>query len=109
MQIQGIVNKHKGVHAQEVNLAIHQLLNKVKMLNLVPSFGPSSAGQSKPHPQVEMVLIDNLKIPSFFFLIKLELSSRLDELKLDQFRWIKPKILKEDDKFYSGSSDDLDE
>ncbi|CAI9300651.1 unnamed protein product [Lactuca saligna] len=41
IQIQEIINKHKGSHAQEVTLAIQQLLNKVKKLNRVPSLGPS--------------------------------------------------------------------
>ena len=48
MQIQGIIDKHKGVHAQEVKLAINHLLNKVMKLNFVPSVGPSSIGQSRP-------------------------------------------------------------
>ncbi|CAI9277351.1 unnamed protein product [Lactuca saligna] len=42
----------------------------------------------------------------YHVLISLELSRRLDELKTDQLRWVNPKILKEEDKVYNGSSDD---
>ena len=31
--------------------------------------------------------------------IYLDLSRRLDEIKIDQFRWVKPKMLNEADKF----------
>ena len=39
-------------------------------------------------------------------LISRELTKRLEELQIDEFRSIKPKILKEGDKFYNGSFDD---
>ena len=42
-------------------------------------------------------------------LISLEMNRRLDELKLDQFRWVKLENFKEVDKFYNGSSDDSEE
>ena len=45
----------------------------------------------------------------YHVLISLELSRRLDELKLDHFRWVKYEIIKEADKFYKGSSDDSEE
>ncbi|CAI9296761.1 unnamed protein product [Lactuca saligna] len=182
-KIQGINDKHKGVHAQEVKLVIQQLLNKVKKLNLVPSVGPSSAGQSipsssgrtraprkykntmcllpyktqyinnelpmgvelvqytfSPEPEHGIFSLDRLNhmcyrrtgdLPSaptehlfhlrlqvlghyvlekgYCMLISLKLSKRRDEVKLDQFRWVKLEILKEDEKFYNGSSDDSEE
>ncbi|KAL7587597.1 hypothetical protein Lser_V15G38003 [Lactuca serriola] len=37
--------------------------------------------------------------------ISLELNRRRDEWKLDQFRWVKPEILKEVEKFYNSSPD----
>lgn len=40
IQIQELIDKHKDIHPREVKLAIHQLLNKVKKLNLVPSTSP---------------------------------------------------------------------
>ena len=43
----------------------------------------------------------------YHVLISLELNRRLDEMKLDQFRWVNPEILKEVDRFYKGSSDDF--
>ncbi|CAI9259346.1 unnamed protein product [Lactuca saligna] len=42
-------------------------------------------------------------------MISLELIRRPDELKLDQFRRIKLEILKQANKFYSGSSDESEE
>ncbi|CAI9280263.1 unnamed protein product [Lactuca saligna] len=47
IQIQEIISKHKGIHAQEVKLAIETLINKVKKLNLVPSVGPSQPSTSE--------------------------------------------------------------
>lgn len=41
IQIQDIIDKHKGIHAQEVKLALQQLISKVNKLNLVPSAGSS--------------------------------------------------------------------
>ncbi|CAI9279872.1 unnamed protein product [Lactuca saligna] len=38
-------------------------------------------------------------------LISLELSKTLEELKIDEFGWVKPKILKEADKLYNVSFD----
>ncbi|CAI9290131.1 unnamed protein product [Lactuca saligna] len=46
IKIQEIIEKNKGIHPREVKLAIHQLLNKVKKLNLVPSTGPSRPSTS---------------------------------------------------------------
>ncbi|CAI9263500.1 unnamed protein product [Lactuca saligna] len=49
MQIKEIIDKHKGIHAQEVTLAIPQLLNNVKKLSLLPLVGlfrPSSLGRT---------------------------------------------------------------
>ncbi|CAI9285240.1 unnamed protein product [Lactuca saligna] len=43
MQILEIIDQHKGVHAQEVKLAVQHLLNKLKKLNLVPSVGLSAS------------------------------------------------------------------
>ena len=42
-------------------------------------------------------------------LILLELNRILDELKLDQFRWVKVQIFKKVYKFYNGSSDESEE
>ena len=42
-------------------------------------------------------------------LISLELSKILEELQIDEFRWVKHEILKEADKFYNGSYDDSEE
>ncbi|CAI9262343.1 unnamed protein product [Lactuca saligna] len=80
IRIPEIINKDKSVHAQEVKLEIQQLLNKVKKLRLEPSAAPST-----------------------------NLSIRLEEVKLDQFRWITLEVLKEVDKFYNGSSDESKE
>ena len=41
-------------------------------------------------------------------LIYLELSKRLEELRIDEFRWVKPEILNEANKFYNGSSDEFE-
>ncbi|CAI9267623.1 unnamed protein product [Lactuca saligna] len=43
MQILEIINKKKGVHAQEVKLAILHVFNKVEKLNLVLSAAPSAS------------------------------------------------------------------
>ena len=42
-------------------------------------------------------------------LISLELSRKLGELQIDEFRWVQPESLKEAKKFYNGSFDDTEE
>ena len=45
----------------------------------------------------------------YHVLISIELRKRLEKLHIDEFRWVKPKILKEADKFYYGSFDESSE
>ncbi|CAI9299469.1 unnamed protein product [Lactuca saligna] len=112
-----IINNHICVHYQEVKLAIQQLLNEVKKLNLVPSAGLSICFQrtnyllSAPTEHLFHLLFERLGHYNiervYHVLISVELNRRLDELKLDQFRWVNTEILKEVDRFYNGSSDDF--
>ncbi|CAI9290108.1 unnamed protein product [Lactuca saligna] len=111
MQILEIINKHKSVHAQERKLEI-QLLNKVKKLNLMcfqcTDDLPFAPTKDLFHLRLEGLGHYDLE-RGYYVLISLELNRRLDKLKLDQFRCLKPEILKEVDKFYNGSSDDSKE
>ncbi|CAI9296816.1 unnamed protein product [Lactuca saligna] len=50
MKILEINDKYKGIHDQEVKLEIHQLLNKVKKLNIVPSVGPLASSSRSASP-----------------------------------------------------------
>ncbi|CAI9272071.1 unnamed protein product [Lactuca saligna] len=99
MQIQEIIDKHKGIHAQEVKLAIQQLLSKVKKLNLVSSSNQMLFQCTDDLPSALTEHLFHLRLEGlghyeqergYRVLISLELSRRLDELKLDQFRWVKP-------------------
>ena len=45
----------------------------------------------------------------YHVMISLELSKILEELKIEEFRWVKLEILKEVDRFYDGSSNDSEE
>ncbi|CAI9279423.1 unnamed protein product [Lactuca saligna] len=125
MQIQEILNKLKGIHALEVKLAIQQLLIKVKKLNLVPSADlsrPSSSRRTGSPRQSKntkflppygtryikkelSVGLNHFELErGYWVLISLDLNRRLNELQIDEFRLVKPKILKEVEKFYNGSS-----
>ncbi|CAI9293938.1 unnamed protein product [Lactuca saligna] len=175
MKIQQSIDKNKGIHAQEMELAIQQLLIKVKKLNLVSLVGPSRPSYSTrigapKQSKITMFLLPygtryiNNKLPTgvepvqymfirepehgifylysqhhmcfqhtddlpathtehlfhlrfeglghfeiergYHGLISLELSKRLQELQIDEFRWTNFKILKEFDKLYDGSSDE---
>lgn len=52
IQIQKIIAKHKGIHAQEVKLGLQQLINKFKKLNLVPSADTSHPFSSSTTPNL---------------------------------------------------------
>lgn len=51
IQIQDIITKHKGIHTEELKLALQQMINKLKRLNLVPSVGPSQPFTSTTTPK----------------------------------------------------------
>ncbi|CAI9276694.1 unnamed protein product [Lactuca saligna] len=69
---------------------------------------PSAPTEHLFHLRFEGLGHCELKI-RYRVMISLVLSRTLDELKTNQFRWDKPKILKKADKFYNGSSDDSKE
>ena len=69
---------------------------------------PSSPTKHLFHLHLEG-LGDFEKERGYCVLIYLELIRRLNELKIDQFRWVKPDIMKEANKFYNGSFDDSEE